>query len=81
MAIFNNTNVSYTLPLSKISDMPKDKVQVFIDPAFLGNPPSSFNYIVSAMIRVNSTFLDKPPDYIVDSVPNNYDSFWKRWFR
>ena len=81
LAIFNNTNVSYTLPLSKISDMPKDKVQVFIDPAFLGNPPSSFNYIVSAMIRVNSTFLDKPPDYIVDSVPNNYDSFWKRWFR
>jgi hypothetical protein len=81
LAIFNNTDISYTLPLSKISDMPKDKVQVFIDPAFIGNPSSSFNYIVSAMIRVNSTFLDKPPDYIVDSVPNNYNSFWKRWFR
>lgn len=81
LSIFNNTNISYTLSLSKILDMPKDKVQVFIDPAFIGNPPSSFNYIVSAMIRVNSTFLDKPPDYIVDSVPNNYDSFWKRWFR
>jgi hypothetical protein len=81
LAIFNNTNSSYTLPLSKISDMPKDKVQVFFDPIFIGNPSSSFNYIVSSMIRVNSTFLDKPPDYIVDSVPNNYDSFWKRWFR
>ena len=80
LAIFNNTDISYTLPLSKISDMPKDKVQVFIDPAFIGNP-SSFNYIVSAMIRVNSTFIDKPPDYIVDSAPNNYDLFWKRWFR
>lgn len=80
LAIFNNTDISYTLPLSKISDMPKDKVQVFIDPVFIGNP-SSFNYIVSAMIRVNSTFIDKPPDYIVDSAPNNYDLFWKRWFR
>jgi hypothetical protein len=81
LAIFNNTNSSYTLPLSKISDMPKNKVQVFIDPIFIGNPSSSFNFIVSAMIRVNNTFLDKPPDYIVDSVPNNYDSIWKRWFR
>lgn len=80
LAIFNNTNISYTLPLSKISDMPKDKVQVFIDPVFIGNP-LSFNYIVSAMIRVNSTFIDKPPDYIVDSAPDNYDLFWKRWFR
>jgi hypothetical protein len=80
LAIFNNTNSSYTLPLSKIPDMPKDKVQVFFDPTFIGDPSSSFKYIVSAMIRVNSTFLDKPPDYIVDSVPNDNDSFWKRWF-
>jgi len=80
LAIFNNTNNSYTLPLSKISDMPKDKVQVFIDPIFIGNPSSSFKYITSAMIRVNSTFLDKPPDYVVDSVPNDNDLFWKQWF-
>jgi hypothetical protein len=80
LAIFNNTNNSYTLPLSKISDMPKDKVQVFIDPIFIGNPSSSFKYIISAMIRVNSTFLDKPPDYVVDSVPNDNDLFWKQWF-
>jgi hypothetical protein len=81
LAIYNNTNSSYTLPLSKIADMPKEKVQVFIDRVFIGNPPSSFNYIVSSMIRVNSTFLDKPPDFIVDSVPDDNDSFWKRWFR
>jgi len=78
LAIFNNTNNSYTLPLSKISEMPKNKVQVFIDSDFIGNPPS-FNYLVSVMIRVNSTFLNKPPDYLVDSVPDN-ELFWIRWF-
>lgn len=78
LAIFNNTGNSYTLPLSKISDMPKNKVEVFIDPNFIGNP-SSFNYMVSTMIRVNSTFLDKPPDYLVDSAPDN-DIFWLKWF-
>jgi hypothetical protein len=80
LAIFNNTNNAYTLPLSKISDMPKNKVQAFIDPDFIGNPPS-FNYIVSVMVRVNNTFLDKPPDYLLDSVPdNNNELFWIRWF-
>jgi hypothetical protein len=79
LAIFNNTNNSYTLPLSKISDMPKNKVQVFIDPHIIGNP-LSFNYLVSVMIRVNSTFLDKPPDYLVDSAPDN-ELFWiQQWF-
>jgi len=33
--------------------------------------------VVSSMIRVNNTFYDKAPDYLVDSVPNNYISFWK----
>ena len=80
LAIFNNTNNSYTLPLSKISEMPKNKVQVFIDSDFIGNPPS-FNYLVSVMIRVNSTFLNKPPDYLVDSVPDNNELFWiRKWF-
>jgi hypothetical protein len=79
LAIYNNTNNSYTLPLSKISDMPKNKVQVFIDPDFVGDP-TSFNYLVSVMIRVNSTFLDKPPDYLVDSAPDN-EVFWiQQWF-
>ena len=80
LAIYNNTNNSYTLPLSRISDMPTNKVQVFIDPIFIGNPSSTFNYIVSSMIRVNNTFLDKPLDYLVDYVPDNYNSFWKQWF-
>ena len=80
LAIYNNTNNSYTLPLSKISDMPKNKVQIFIDPILFGNPPN-FNFTVSSLIRVNNTFLDKPPDYLVDYVPDNFYSFWKEWFR
>lgn len=80
LAIFNNTDNSYTLPISRISDMPSNKVEVFIDPIFIGNP-LKFNYIVSSMIRVNNTFLDKPPDYLIDTVPDNYESFWKQWFK
>jgi hypothetical protein len=78
LAIFNNTGNSYTLPLSKISDMPKNKIEVFIDPNFIGSP-TSFNYMVCTMIRVNNTFLNKPPDYLVDSAPDD-DSFWLKWF-
>ncbi len=78
MAIYNNTNGSYILLLAKISDMPKNKVQVYVDPILIGNP-SSFNYITSVMVRVNSTFLNKPLDYIMDSAPDN-DRFWREWF-
>ena len=80
LAIYNNTANSYSLPLSKInSNMPKNKVEVFFDLNFIGNL-TSFNYSVSVMIRVNSTFLAKPPDYLVDSCPDN-DLFWSKWFR
>jgi hypothetical protein len=78
MAVFNNTADTYVLPLAKISDMPKDKAQVFVDPSLIGNPPS-FNYMTCVMVRVNSTFLNKPPDYLMDSVPHN-DRFWRVWF-
>lgn len=80
LAIFNNTDNTYTLPLSSILDMPKNKVQVFIDSKFIGHP-LKFNYIVSSMIRINNTFLDKPPDYLIDVVPDNYELFWKKWFK
>jgi hypothetical protein len=78
MAVFNNTADTYTLPLAKISNMPNNKVQVFIDPSLIGSPPS-FNYMTCVMVRVNSTFLSKPPDYLMDSVPHN-DRFWQEWF-
>ena len=79
LAIFNNTDSTYTLPLSKVSSMPKNKVQVFVDPTFIGNP-QSFNYVASTMIRVNSTYLNKPPDYLVDSAPDGNELFWVKWF-
>jgi hypothetical protein len=79
LAIFNNTDSTYTLPLSKISSMPENKVQVFVDPTFIGNP-QSFNYVVSTMVRVNSTYLNKPPDYLVDSAPDGNELFWLKWF-
>jgi hypothetical protein len=78
IAIYNNTANRYTLPIAKISNMPKDKVQVFIDPSLIGSP-SSFNYMTCVMVRVNSTFLNKPPDYLMDSVPHN-EKFWQEWF-
>ncbi|MBV9176313.1 MAG: hypothetical protein JO297_04690 [Nitrososphaeraceae archaeon] len=78
MVVFNNTANRYVLPLARISDMPKDKVQVFIDPSLIGNP-SSFNYMTCVMVRVNSTFLNKAPDYLMDSAPDN-DRFWREWF-
>jgi hypothetical protein len=78
MAVFNNTANTYVLPLARISGMPKDKVQVFIDPSLIGNP-SSFDYMACVMVRVNSTFLNKAPDYLMDSAPEN-DRFWQEWF-
>jgi hypothetical protein len=77
-AVFNNTANTYVLPLAKISAMPRDKVQVFIDPSLIGNP-SSFNYMTCIMVRLNSTFLNKAPDYLMDSAPDN-DRFWQERF-
>ena len=31
------------------------------------------------MVRVNTTFLNKSPDYILDSVPHD-NKFWQVWF-
>jgi hypothetical protein len=56
--------------------MPKDKVGVDVDPSLIGNP-TSFNYMTCVMVRVNSTFLNKAPDYLMDSVPHS-SKFWKR---
>lgn len=76
--VFNNTANTYTLPLTRISKMPKDKVGVDVDPSVIGKP-ASFNYMTCVMVRVNSTFLNRPPDYLMDSVPHN-DRFWEGWF-
>ncbi len=78
-AIFNNTNNRYVIPLSKITNnMSNNQVKISIPPYLIGNP-KSFNYLTSVMVRVNYTFLNKPPDYVMYSVPND-NIFWKKWF-
>jgi len=80
LAVYDNINNKYTLPLSNISQMPKDKVEVSIDSIFTGNVPY-YNYTTTAvMIRVNDTYLLKPPDFLVDTAPDG-NSFWLQWFR
>ena len=80
LAVYDNINNKYTLPLSNISQMPKDKVEVSIDPIFTENVPY-YNYTPTAvMIRVNDTYLLKPPDFLVDTAPDG-NSFWLQWFR
>jgi hypothetical protein len=78
MAVFNNTNNSYTLPLVKIPNMSDNNVKAYVPPYLLGNP-SLVNYLASVLVRVNSTFLNKPPDYVMDSVPHD-NKFWQEWF-
>ncbi len=78
MAIFNNTNNSYTLPLVKIPDMTGNNVKVYVPPYLLGNP-SMVNYLACIMVRVNSPFLNKLLDCIMDSVPHD-NKFWQEWF-
>lgn len=78
LAIYDNVNNMYSLPLSRINNMADNNVEITIDPDFIGNI-KNFNYTTAVMIRVNDTFLNKPPDYLVDSSPDN-DAFWSGWF-
>jgi hypothetical protein len=78
LAIYDNINNIYSVPLSRINNMADNNVEITIDPEFIGNI-KNFNYTTAVMIRVNDTFLDKPPDYLVDSSPDN-DAFWSGWF-
>ncbi|MDN5868932.1 MAG: hypothetical protein L0H55_16220 [Candidatus Nitrosocosmicus sp.] len=77
MAIYNNIKNEYSLPLSKIDKM-TDNVEITIDPIFIGNI-IEFNYTTAVMIRVNDTFVDKQPDYLIDSSLDD-DTFWSKWF-
>ncbi len=79
LAVFNNTNNQYSLPLSKLKDMPESSVEVSIDPSFLGNT-FSFNYSTAVMVKVNDTLVAKAPDYLMDSAPDD-NFFWLNWFK
>lgn len=78
LAIYDNINNIYSLPISKIDNMTNNNVEVTIDPIFIGNI-KNFNYSTAVMIRVNGEILNKPPDYLIDSSPND-NTFWTKWF-
>ena len=78
LAIYDNINNKYSLPLSRIDKMTDNKVEITIDPNFIGGI-LDFNYTTAVMIRVNDTFLDKQPDYLIDSSPDD-NTFWSKWF-
>ncbi len=78
LAIYDNINNEYSFPLSKIDKMTDNKVEITIDPTFIGDI-LDFNYTTAVMIRVNDTFLDKQPDYLIDSSPDD-NTFWSKWF-
>jgi hypothetical protein len=78
LAIFDNINNEYSLPLSRIDKMTDSKVGIILDPILIGNI-LNFNYTTAVMIRVNDTFLDKRPDYLIDSSPDD-NMFWSKWF-
>ena len=78
LAIYDNINNEYSLPLSRIDKMMDNKVEIILDPIFIGNV-LDFNYTTAVMIRVNDTFLDKRPDYLIDSSPDD-NMFWSNWF-
>ncbi|MDF0679467.1 MAG: hypothetical protein P0116_00715 [Candidatus Nitrosocosmicus sp.] len=78
LAIYDNINNKYSLPLSRIDKMTDNKVEITIDPNLIGDI-LEFNYTTAVMIRVNNTFLDKQPDYLIDSSPDD-NTFWSKWF-
>jgi hypothetical protein len=67
-AIFNNTSGSYIIPMSNIGNMPHDRVELPVNAAYLGDP-IRFYYSVSVAVRVNTTSLDREPDYLMDVAP------------
>jgi hypothetical protein len=69
LAVYDNIKNVYSMPLSRINDMTDNDVKVTIDLALIGNM-ENFSYTTAVIIRVNDTFLDKPPDYLIDSSPD-----------
>lgn len=77
LAVYDNIDNKYSLPLIRINNMTENRVEIAIDPIFLGDI-SNFNYTTAVMIRVNDTYLDKQPDYLIDSSPDD-NNFWSKW--
>lgn len=69
IAIFDNKEEKYVVPMERIGTMPNNKVEVNIDPKLIGNPPF-FWWQTYVMIRVDPNF-DKSPDFLIDGAPDN----------
>lgn len=67
-AVYDSTAESYIVPLTKIPDMPEDRVEYSVEDWLIGNP-STFHYWVSVSVRVESDPFTGPPDYLMDYAP------------
>lgn len=66
-AVFDVTAGTYVVPMTKISDMPQNRVEFSVADFFIGTP-SSFRYWVDVYVRTGNT-LAGPPDYLMDYAP------------
>lgn len=66
-AVFNVTSNTYIVPMTKINDMPENKVEFAVKDFFIG-APSSFRYWVDVYVRTSNTLVG-PPDYLMDYAP------------
>jgi hypothetical protein len=66
-ALFNVTSNTYIVEMTKISDMPQDRVEFSVADSSIGSP-SSFHYGVDVHVR-SSNILEGPPDYLMDYAP------------
>jgi hypothetical protein len=66
-ALFDVTDDTYVVQMTKISDMPQDRVQFSVKDFFIENP-SSFRYWVAVHVRTSNTLVG-PPDYLMDYAP------------
>ncbi len=65
--VYDETAGTFKMPIRKIFDMPKDRVEFPVEDFYIGNP-LSFSYWVEVAVRSNSTILG-PPDYLMDYAP------------
>lgn len=68
VAVFDNTDNKYVIPLTQILGMPKDRVEFPLTASYIGSP-TSFQYWVSVSVRVDTENLDGPPEYLMDYAP------------
>ncbi len=76
-ALFDKTAETYVVPMTKISNMPEDRVEFPVKDFFIGKP-SSFRYWVDVYVRTNSTLVG-PPDYLMDYAGRDDGGYMKNF--